>query len=158
VARGGIPLRAEQRWPKKPARTPSCSPATWSVNEFLLVREPAAASHRAIHGQQHLSNRSKSRLQGQDAELSDQATAHREARRAPLGRLFQEAVVVGADAVVGAKLRERMNHMGARARAATDGGEVIEFTASARRSGPVFDATPPPADHYRSVSGQTCGR
>ncbi len=27
VARGGIPLRAEERLPKRPARTKSCSPA-----------------------------------------------------------------------------------------------------------------------------------
>jgi len=45
-----------------------------------------------------------------------------------VSRLAQEAAAVGADAVIGAHLRERMITMGSRGKGGDDGGEVIEFT------------------------------
>jgi uncharacterized protein YbjQ (UPF0145 family) len=53
---------------------------------------------------------------------------HRESRRLALSRLAQEATHVGADAVVGVHLRDRMITMGARGKGGDDGGEVLEFT------------------------------
>jgi len=53
---------------------------------------------------------------------------HRRSRIAALDRLQIEAALVGADAVVGVLIRDRMITMGARGKGGDDGGEVIEFT------------------------------
>jgi len=128
VARGGIPLRAEQRLAEEAGPHSKLFTSDLSVNEFLLVRDAGCQPIAQIMGSSIYHIGQIPDYKGKTAEIEVISDAHREARRRALGRLFQEAVVVGADAVVGAKLRERMITMGARGKGGDDGGEVIEFT------------------------------
>src|SRR5882724_2763303 len=128
VARGGIPLRAEQRLAEEAGPHSKLFTSDLSVNEFLLVRDAGCQPIAQIMGSSIYHIGQIPDYKGKTAEIEVISDAHREARRRALSRLFQEAVVVGADAVVGAKLRERMITMGARGKGGDDGGEVIEFT------------------------------
>ena len=66
---------------------------------------------------------------------------------------------MGADAVIGAQLKERMITMGARGKGGDDGGEVIEFTVVGTAVQARFLDAPAGATHRRPISrGRTCGR
>jgi uncharacterized protein YbjQ (UPF0145 family) len=91
---------------------------------------------------------------GKTAEITVISDAHREARRLALARLYQEAVVVGADAVIGAQLKERMITMGARGKGGDDGGQVIEFTVVGTGIRAPFLTHPPGHPIITDLSGQ----
>jgi uncharacterized protein YbjQ (UPF0145 family) len=65
---------------------------------------------------------------GKTSEITIISDAHRRSRQLALSRLAQEATLVGADAVVGVHLKDRMVTMGSRGKGGDDGGEVLEFT------------------------------
>jgi uncharacterized protein YbjQ (UPF0145 family) len=128
VANGGIPLRAEERLAEEAGPNKKLFTSDLSVNEFLLARDAGCHPIAQIMGSSIYHIGQIPDYKGKTAEISVISDAHRESRRRALNRLRQEAVLVGADAVIGAHLRDRMITMGARGKGGDDGGEVIEFT------------------------------
>src|SRR6185369_2355792 len=99
-----------------------------SVCEFLLARDAKCDPISQVMGSSIYHVGQIPDYKGKTGELTIISDAHRESRRAALSRLFQEAALVGADAVIGVHLRDRMITMGARGKGGDDGGEVLEFT------------------------------
>jgi uncharacterized protein YbjQ (UPF0145 family) len=65
---------------------------------------------------------------GKTSEIETISQAHRDARHLALNRLWLEAQLVNADAVIGVHLKERLITKGAHGKGGDDGDEVIEFT------------------------------
>jgi uncharacterized protein YbjQ (UPF0145 family) len=154
VAKGGIPLRAEQRLAEEAGPHSRLFTSDLSVNEFLLAKDAGCQPIAQIMGSSIYHVGQIPDYKGKTAEISVISDAHREARRRALARLFQEAVLVGADAVIGAKLRERMITMGARGKGGDDGGEVIEFTVVGTAVRAPFLTHPPGRPIITDLSGQ----
>jgi uncharacterized protein YbjQ (UPF0145 family) len=128
VASGGIPLRAEERLAEAAGDHRRLFTSDLSVPEFLLGRDAGCEPISQVMGSSVLHVGQISDYKGKTAEVTTLTSAHRHARQAALERLRQEATLVGADAVIGVHLRERMITMGARGKGGDDGGEVLEFT------------------------------
>ena len=128
VLKGGIPTRAEERLADEAGPSRKLFTSDLSVSEFLLAKDAGCEPIAQLMGSSIYHVGQIPDYKGKTAEISIISDAHRESRRLALGRLWQEATLVGADAVVGAQLRERMITMGARGKGGDDGGEVIEFT------------------------------
>ncbi len=128
VQRGGIPLRARERLAEEAGPNRRLFTSDLSVSEYLLARDAACEPISQVMGSSIFHVGQIPDYKGKTAELTVLSDAHRESRRAALARLFQEAALVGADAVIGVRLRDRMITMGARGKGGDDGGEVIEFT------------------------------
>jgi len=154
VAAGGIPLRAEERLAEEAGPHSKLFTSDLSVNEFLLVRDAGCQPIAQIMGSSIYHIGQIPDYKGKTAEIEVISEAHRESRRRALARLYQEAVVVGADAVVGAKLRERLITMGARGKGGDDGGEVIEFTVVGTAVKAPFLTHPPGHPIITDLSGQ----
>src|SRR6476646_5021037 len=91
---------------------------------------------------------------GATSEITIVSDGHRNSRRLALSRLSQEAALVGADAVVGVHLRERMITMGARGKGGDDGGEVLEFTVVGTAVKAPWITHPPGQPILTDLSGQ----
>ena len=154
VAKGGIPLRAEERLAEEAGPHSRLFTSDLSVNEFLLAKDAGCQPIAQIMGSSIYPIGQIPDYKGKTAEISVISDAHREARRRALARLFQEAVLVGADAVIGAKLRERLITMGARGKGGDDGGEVIEFTVVGTAVRAPFLTHPPGQPIIKDLSGQ----
>jgi len=154
VAAGGIPLRAEERLAEEAGPHSKLFTSDLSVNEFLLVRDAGCHPIAQIMGSSIYHIGQIPDYKGKTAEIEVISEAHRESRRRALARLYQEAVVVGADAVVGAQLRERLITMGARGKGGDDGGEVIEFTVVGTAVKAPFLTHPPGHPIITDLSGQ----
>ncbi len=128
VARGGIPLRAQERLAEERGERRRLFTSDLSVNEFALARDARCEPISQVMGSCIYHVAQVDDYKGKTGEETVISDAHREARRRALARLYQEAAYVGADAVIGARLRERMITMGARGKGGDDGGEVLEFT------------------------------
>jgi len=128
VAAGGIPLRAEERLAEEAGPHSKLFTSDLSVNEFVLARDAGCQPIAQLMGSCIYHIAQIPDYKGKTAELTVISDAHRVSRRRALARLWQEAALVGADAVIGAHLRDRMITMGARGKGGDDGGEVIEFT------------------------------
>jgi uncharacterized protein YbjQ (UPF0145 family) len=154
VANGGIPFRAEERLAEEVGPNKKLFTSDLSVNEFLLARDAGCQPIAQIMGSSIYHIGQIPDYKGKTAEIEVISEAHRESRRRALARLFQEAVLVGADAVIGAKLRERMITMGARGKGGDDGGEVIEFTVVGTAVKAPFLTHPPGKPIITDLSGQ----
>lgn len=154
VANGGIPLRAEQRLAEEMGPNKRLFTSDLSVGEFLLARDAGCEPIAQIMGSSIYLIAQIPDYKGKTAELVEIGNAHRESRRRALSRLQQEARLVGADAVVGARLRERMITMGARGKGGDDGGEVIEFTVVGTAVRAPFLTHPPGEPIVTDLSGQ----
>jgi len=128
VAQGGIPLRAQERLAEEAGPNRKLFTSDLSVSEFILARDVKVEPISQVMGSSIYHVGQIPDYKGQTGEISTISDAHREARRRAVSRLFQEAAFVRADAVIGARLRERMITMGQRGKGGDDGGEVIEFT------------------------------
>jgi uncharacterized protein YbjQ (UPF0145 family) len=126
VARGGIPLRAVERLAEE--RNNKLFTSDLSVSEFLLARDADVHPISQVMGSCIYHVGQIPDYKGKTSEITVISDAHRESRRAALSRLYQEAKLVGADAVIGVHLRDRMITMGTRGKGGDDGGEVLEFT------------------------------
>jgi len=104
VARGGIPLRAEERLAEEAGPHSELFTSDLSVNEFLLARDAGCHPIAQIMGSSIYHVGQIPDYKGKTAEIEVISHAHREARRLALARLYQEAQLLGADAVIGAKL------------------------------------------------------
>jgi uncharacterized protein YbjQ (UPF0145 family) len=125
VARGGLPLDATERLTGMAARqgTPAhLFTATLSPNEFLLARECGFAPLGQVMGCSvgYTAAPGSSAVSG---ELKMLTRAFHDIQERALGRLRQEARLLGASGVVGVRLERRMGLPVA------DAGETIEFVA-----------------------------
>jgi uncharacterized protein YbjQ (UPF0145 family) len=128
LAQGGIPLRASERLAEEAGPGRKLFTSDLSVNEFLLARDAGCEPIAQVMGTSVFHIGQIPDYKGATAELTVISDGHRDARRLALARLAEEAKLVGADAVVGAHIRERMITMGSRGKGGDDGGEVLEFT------------------------------
>lgn len=128
VAAGGIPLRAEERLAEERGEHRRLFTSDLSVPEYLLARDAKCEPISQVMGSCIYHVGQIPDYKGSTAEITVISEAHRESRRAALSRLYQEAALLGADAVIGVHLRDRMITMGARGKGGDDGGEVLEFT------------------------------
>jgi uncharacterized protein YbjQ (UPF0145 family) len=128
VARGGLPLRAEERLAAERGDHRRLFTSDLSVSEFLLARDVNCHPISQVMGSCIYHVGQIPDYKGKTSEISVISDGHRESRRAALSRLYQEAQLVGADAVIGVHLRDRMITMGARGKGGDDGGEILEFT------------------------------
>jgi uncharacterized protein YbjQ (UPF0145 family) len=132
VRAGGLPLRAQSRLAEEAGPHKRLFTSDLSVSEFLLVEEAKARPISQVMGSSiyHIGVVSDYKGGGEQIfEITTISDGHREARRLAMSRLYQEAQIVQADAVVGVRIRERMITMGKHGKGGDDGGEVIEFTA-----------------------------
>src|SRR6201993_3565851 len=90
---------------------------------------------------------------GKTSEITVISDAHRDSRRGAARRLFQDASLVGADAVIGVHLRDRMITMGARGKGGDDGGEVLEFTVVGTAVRAPWVTRPPGQPNITHLSG-----
>lgn len=128
VARGGIPLRAQERLAEEAGPNKRLFTSDLSVNEFVLARDAKCDPISQVMGSSVFHVGTIADYKGETKEITVISDAHRQARWLALSRLLQESTIVGADAVIGARLRERMITMGQHGKGGDDGGEVIEFT------------------------------
>jgi uncharacterized protein YbjQ (UPF0145 family) len=128
VAAGGIPLRAEERLAEERGAHARLFTSDLSVSEFLLARDAGCEPISQVMGSCIYHVGQIPDYKGKTSEITVISDGHRESRRAAIHRLYQEAALVGADAVIGVHLRDRMITMGARGKGGDDGGEVLEFT------------------------------
>ncbi len=128
VRAGGIPLRAEERLAELAGPGRRLFTSDFSVSEFLLTRDVGCEPIAQVMGSSIYHVGKIPDYKGRTGELESLSLAHRESRRCALARIWKEAAMVGADAVVGAKLKERMITSGQRGKGGDDGGEILEFT------------------------------
>jgi uncharacterized protein YbjQ (UPF0145 family) len=128
MASGGLPLRAEQRLSDEAGPDRRLFTSDLSVSEFVLARAARCEPISQVMGSCIFHVGQIPDYKGKTGEIAILSDAHRESRRKALARLFQEAALVKADAVIGVQLRDRMITMGSRGKGGDDGGEVLEFT------------------------------
>ena len=128
VRGGGIPLRAEERLAEEAGEHRRLFTSDLSVSEFVLARHAGCEPIAQVMGSSIFHVGQIPDYKGKTSEITIISDGHRRSRGAALSRLLQEAALVGADAVVGVHLRDRMITMGARGKGGDDGGEVLEFT------------------------------
>ena len=128
VRAGGIPLRAEQRLADEEGAHSRLFTSDLSVSEFLLAREVDVTPISQVMGSCIFHVGQIPDYKGATGPIASISDGHRNSRRAALARLFQEAQLLGADAVVGVHLTDRMITMGSRGKGGDDGGEILEFT------------------------------
>jgi|GEM_PF-44729 len=129
VRQGGLPLRAQQRLAHEAGPHRTLFTSDLSVNEFFLSKEAGCTPIAQVMGSSIFHIGRIDEFKPSAGELTVISAGHREARRLALGRLWQEARLVGADAVVGMRLSERWLTEGAHGEGGDDGDEIIEFTA-----------------------------
>jgi len=128
VKKGGIPLRAEERLAEERGPEKRLFTSDLSVSEFVLCRDAGCEPISQVMGSSIFHVGQIPDYKGKTAEITTISEGHRTSRRNALDRLQQEAMLLGADAVVGVHLRDRMITMGSRGKGGDDGGEVLEFT------------------------------
>src|SRR3954466_5449427 len=106
VAAGGIPLRAVERLAEE--RNNKLFTSDLSVSEFLLARDAQVHPISQVMGSCIYHVGQIADYKGQTSEIQVISDGHRTSRRKALARLFTEAQLVGADAVIGVHLRDRM--------------------------------------------------
>ncbi|MFT3842265.1 MAG: heavy metal-binding domain-containing protein [Myxococcaceae bacterium] len=128
VRQGGIPLRAEQRLQEEAGDHRRLFTSDLTVSEFILTQHAHCEPISQVMGSCIYHVAKIPDYKGATSEITIISDGHRESRRLALQRLSQEASLVGADAVVGVHLKDRMVTMGQRGKGGDDGGEVLEFT------------------------------
>jgi uncharacterized protein YbjQ (UPF0145 family) len=128
VAQGGIPLRAAERLAEEAGPQRKLFTSDLSVSEFLLSRMARCEPISQVMGSCVYHVGQIPDYKGKTGEIAVISDGHRTSRQRTLARLHEEAVLVGADAVIGVHLRDRMITMGSRGKGGDDGGEVLEFT------------------------------
>ncbi len=128
VRGGGIPLRAKERLAEEAGAHARLFTSDLSVPEFLLARDAHVQPISQVMGSCIYHVGQIPDYKGKTSEISIISDGHRASRRKAVARLFTEAQLVGADAVIGVHLRDRMITMGARGKGGDDGGEILEFT------------------------------
>ena len=154
VTEGGIPLRAEERLQEEMGAERRLFTSDLSVPEFLLARDAACDPIAMVMGSSVFHVGEIGDYRGATGEVSVISEGHRRSRQAALGRLQIEAALVGADAVIGVVIRDRMITMGARGKGGDDGGEVLEFTVVGTAVKAPWINHPPNRPVLTDLSGQ----
>ena len=152
VEEGGIPLRAEQRLQEEKGE--GLFTSDLSVSEYLLARDAGCTPISQVMGSCIFHVGQIPDYKGATGVINVISDAHRESRRAALNRLFQEAQLLNADAVIGVHLKDRMITMGARGKGGDDGGEVLEFTVVGTAVKAPWITHPPGKPIITDLSGQ----
>lgn len=154
VAQGGIPLRAQERLAAEAGPHRRLFTSDLSVNEYILAKGVQCTPISQVMGSSVYHVGQIPDYKGKTGEISVISDAHREARRRAVARLYQEAAFVRADAVIGARLRERMITMGARGKGGDDGGGILEFTVVGTAVRAPWITHPPGQPIVTDLSGQ----
>jgi uncharacterized protein YbjQ (UPF0145 family) len=154
VAAGGIPTRAAERLAEEEGAHARLFTSDLSVPEFVLTRQAQCKPIAQVMGSSIFHVGQIPDYKGKTSEITIISDAHRESRRLALKRLAEEASLVGADAVVGVHLRDRMITMGARGKGGDDGGEVLEFTVVGTAVKAPWITHDPGAPIVTDLSGQ----
>ena len=152
VEQGGIPLRAEQRLQEEKGE--GLFTSDLSVSEYLMTRDAGCTPISQVMGSCIFHVGQIADYKGATGVIKVISDAHRESRRAALSRLFQEAQLLDADAVIGVHLKDRMITMGARGKGGDDGGEVLEFTVVGTAVKAPWITHPPGQPIITDLSGQ----
>ena len=154
VARGGLPLRAEQRLADEAGPHKRLFTSDLSVNELILTRDAKCEPISQVMGSSIYHVGRIRDYKGATGEITTISDAHRDSRRLALSRLFQEAALIQADAVIGVRLHERMVTMGSHGKGGDDGGEVLEFTVVGTAVKAPWMTHPPGTPIVTDLSGQ----
>jgi uncharacterized protein YbjQ (UPF0145 family) len=154
LQRGGLPTRARLRLADEAGPHKKLFTSDLSVNEFLLARESSMQVISQVMGSSIYHIGRINDYKGATCELVTISEAHRHSRQLAISRLFQEAQLVGADAVVGVRLKERWITMGAHGKGGDDGGELIEFTVVGTAVRAPWITHAPGAPIITDLSGQ----
>ncbi len=154
VAQGGIPLRAMERLAEEAGPNRKLFTSDLSVSEFLLAREIQCDPISQVMGSSVVHVGEIDDYKGSTGEIKTISDAHRMARRNAISRIFQEAQLVGADAVIGVHLRDRMITMGKRGKGGDDGGEILELTIVGTAVRAPWIDHPPNSPIVTDLSGQ----
>ena len=125
-----------------------------SVPEFVLARAAKCEPISQVMGSCIYHVGQIPDYKGKTGEIRVISDAHRESRRRAISRLFDEAARVGADAVIGVHLRDRMITMGKRGKGGDDGGEVLEMTIVGTAVRAPWIDHPPGQPIVTDLSGQ----
>lgn len=126
VQAGGLPIRAQLRLADETKHHLFTSDLT--VSEFLLSKDAKCTPISQVMGSSIFHVGRIADYKGATGEIQTISQAHRDSRRLALSRCFQEAQAIGADAVIGMRIQERMITMGQHGKGGDDGDEIIEFT------------------------------
>ncbi|HEY8079490.1 MAG TPA: heavy metal-binding domain-containing protein [Labilithrix sp.] len=154
VQMGGIPLRAQERLAEEAGPNRKLFTSDLSVNEFVLAKDAKCDPISQVMGSSIFHVGQIADYKGNTGEVTVISDAHREARRRAIARLYQEAAYVQADAVIGARLRDRMITMGSRGKGGDDGGEILEFTVVGTAVRAPWITHPPGQPIVTDLSGQ----
>ena len=154
MAGGGLPLRAEQRLADEAGPQRRLFTSDLSVSEFLLARGAGCELISQVMGSCIYHVGQIPDYKGKTGEIEVLSNGHRESRRTAISRIFKEAQLVNADAVVGVRLRDRMITMGSRGKGGDDGGEVLEFTVVGTAVKAPWITHPPGQPIVTDLSGQ----
>ncbi|MFO0742885.1 MAG: heavy metal-binding domain-containing protein [Labilithrix sp.] len=154
VARGSIPLRAQERLAEEAGPHKKLFTSDLGVAEYLLAKDANCKPISQVMGSSIFHVAQIPDYKGTTGEMTVISDAHRESRRRAIARLFEEAQFVGADAVIGVHLRERMITMGKRGKGGDDGGEILEFTVVGTAVRAPWITHPPGQPVITDLSGQ----
>jgi uncharacterized protein YbjQ (UPF0145 family) len=126
VQMGGLPIRAQLRLADEARHHLFTSDLT--VSEFLLSQDAKCSPLSQVMGSSIFHIGRIADYKGATGEVGTISQAHRDSRRLALSRAFQEAQILGADAVIGVRVQERLITSGRHGKGGDDGDEVIEFT------------------------------
>jgi uncharacterized protein YbjQ (UPF0145 family) len=126
VQMGGLPIRAQLRLADEARHHLFTSDLT--VSEFLLSQDAKCSPISQVMGSSIFHVGRIPDYKGTTGEVEKISEAHRDSRRMALSRCFQEAQILGADAVIGVRVQERLITAGQHGKGGDDGDEVIEFT------------------------------
>jgi len=126
VQAGGLPIRAQLRLADETRHHLFTSDL--SVSEFLLSKDAKCTPISQVMGSSIFHVGRIADYKGATGEITTISQAHRDSRRLALSRCFQEAQAIGADAVIGMRIQERLITIGQHGKGGDDGDEVIEFT------------------------------
>lgn len=144
VARGGLPLDAERRLAGLAGRGKLGFTSSLSVNEFVLAVSEGVRPLGQVLGSSVYHVGWQYTPTFASGELTMLTHAHTEARRLSLGRLQQEAALLGAHGVVGVRLERKSYEWG---------DNLLEFTAVG--TAVAMDGQPtPPTPFVSALSGQ----
>jgi len=126
VQAGGLPIRAKLRLADEARHHHFTSDL--SVSEFLLSRDAKCQPISQVMGSSIFHIGKIADYKGATGEIETISQAHRDSRKLAISRCFQEAQMLGADAVIGVRVQERLITMGKHGKGGDDGDEIIEFT------------------------------
>lgn len=105
LAAGGLPIEAARRLASLKGSTSAVFTSDLSVNEFSFLKRQEMQPISQVTGSSIYRVGYQNIPLGSSGVLESVTTAYNEARRLALGRLAQEAILCGADAVAGVRIK-----------------------------------------------------